>query len=90
MVGGTSVSSPLIAGIYALAGDPGPNDRPNSYPYANPRKFWDITEGSNGSCGGTYLCTAVPGYDGPPALAPSAVPAACGPDLRLTGLKPDV
>ncbi|MEV4453443.1 MULTISPECIES: S53 family peptidase [Streptomyces] len=65
VVGGTSLSSPLIAASYALAGTPGPNDRPNSYPYAHRRKFWDITQGSNGSCGGTYLCTAVLGYDGP-------------------------
>ncbi|MFF3690137.1 hypothetical protein [Streptomyces sp. NPDC002187] len=66
MVGGTSDFSPLIAAIYALAGNPGPNDRPNSYPYAHRRKFWDITEGTAGPCSsGTYLCTAVRGYDGP-------------------------
>jgi len=24
-----------------------------------------VTSGSNGSCGGSYLCTGVAGYDGP-------------------------
>ncbi|MFD7258858.1 hypothetical protein [Streptomyces sp. NPDC059874] len=51
-----------------MASNPGPNDRPNSYPYANRRAFWDIDLGSTGSCGGTYLCTAVLGYDGPTGI----------------------
>lgn len=65
---GTSVSAPIIASTYALAGNPGPNDRPNSYPYARPWALNDIVQGSNGSCGGTYLCTALPGYDGPTGI----------------------
>ncbi|MFK0258714.1 S8 family serine peptidase [Streptomyces sp. NPDC090445] len=66
VVGGTSLSSPLIAAMYALAGEPGPNDRPNSYPYANRRAFWDIDMGITQNCPtGTYLCRAVIGYDGP-------------------------
>jgi hypothetical protein len=65
VVGGTSVSSSLIAAMYALAGNPGPADRPNSYPYARRWAFWDINQGSTGSCGGSYLCTAKIGYDGP-------------------------
>jgi hypothetical protein len=28
----------------------------------------DVVGGSNGSCGGTYLCTAITGYDGPTGL----------------------
>jgi hypothetical protein len=27
-----------------------------------------VTSGSNGSCGGTYLCTAGAGFDGPTGL----------------------
>jgi hypothetical protein len=27
-----------------------------------------VTSGSNGSCGGSYLCTAGSGYDGPTGL----------------------
>jgi subtilase family serine protease len=68
VVGGTSLSSPLIAGMYAVAGTPGSADRPNSYPYARPQAFRDITRGSNGSCGGSYLCTARTGYDGPTGI----------------------
>ncbi|MET8626452.1 S53 family peptidase [Kitasatospora sp. NPDC004669] len=66
--GGTSLSTPLIAAMYALAGTPAPNSRPNSYPYAHRKAFNDIVTGANGSCGGTYLCTAVKGYDGPTGI----------------------
>ncbi len=58
-VGGTSVAAPLVAGMYALAGNPGPNDRPNSYPYANRGAFWDINLGT----AGTFSATL--GYDAP-------------------------
>ncbi|MET8623869.1 S53 family peptidase [Kitasatospora sp. NPDC004669] len=68
VIGGTSVSAPLISGMYAVAGTPGVNDFAASYPYARPRAFNDIVTGSNGSCGGSYLCTALPGYDGPTGL----------------------
>src|SRR5581483_10520907 len=72
-VGGTSVSSPLLAGVYALAG--------NANKQTGGKNFWTmskkqrkkflhaITSGSNGSCGGSYLCTAGTGqfgtYSGP-------------------------
>ncbi len=62
-VGGTSASSPIIASVFALAGTTSP-----SLPYANPGALFDVTSGSNGSCGGSYLCTAGPGYDGPTGL----------------------
>ncbi|MGW1761789.1 S53 family peptidase [Streptomyces mirabilis] len=65
IVGGTSLSNVLVAAMYALAGNPTPGTYPNSYPYARPHAFNDITTGSNGICGDTYLCTAAPGYDGP-------------------------
>jgi subtilase family serine protease len=66
--GGTSASSPIIAAVYALAGTPGSNDTPASYPYAHTSSLYDVTSGSNGSCGGSYLCTAKTGYDGPTGL----------------------
>ena len=28
-------------------------------------RLFDVTQGSTGSCGGSYLCTAKVGYDGP-------------------------
>ncbi|WP_316759437.1 S53 family peptidase [Streptomyces herbicida] len=72
--GGTSESSPLIAAMYAIAGTPGPTDRPNSYPYVRPRAFYDVVSGFNGSCAPAYLCVARPGYDGPTGLgAPRGV-----------------
>jgi subtilase family serine protease len=64
--GGTSVASPIIAAVYNLAGNASMLDFGHSlYKGNKANKFYDITSGSNGSCGGTYLCTAVPGYDGP-------------------------
>jgi subtilase family serine protease len=65
--GGTSAASPIIASVYALAGNPGATDSPNSYPYARPSALNDVTTGSNGSCGAP-LCTAGVGYDGPTGL----------------------
>jgi len=66
-VGGTSASSPIIASVYALAGNSA-SITYGSYPYAHTSALNDVTSGSNGSCGGTYLCTAGPGYDGPTGL----------------------
>jgi subtilase family serine protease len=65
-VGGTSLSSPLIAAVYALAGNASSTTY-GSYPYAHSSGLFDVTSGSNGSCG-SYLCTARNGYDGPTGL----------------------
>ncbi len=62
--GGTSVSSPIIGSVYALAGNTSSIDNA-SYIYAHTSSLHDVKTGSNGSCGGSYLCTAVKGYDGP-------------------------
>jgi hypothetical protein len=64
--GGTSVSSPIVASVYALTGTTSVNGA--NLPYAGTSSLNDVTSGSNGSCGGTYLCTAVAGYDGPTGL----------------------
>src|SRR5581483_11663468 len=66
-VGGTSLSSPLIASVYALAGNTASISY-GSYPYSHTSGLNDVTSGSNGSCGGSYLCTAKAGYDGPTGL----------------------
>jgi len=66
--GGTSVASPIIAGVDALAGGRAQATPYGSYPYSNAGAFYDITSGSNGSCGGSYLCTAGLGYDGPTGI----------------------
>ncbi|HZS31643.1 MAG TPA: hypothetical protein VFA37_10325 [Gaiellaceae bacterium] len=69
VVAGTSISSPIIASIYALAGN-AKSVVYGSYPYSHQSSFFDITQGSNFTpdsvCG--YLCTAEPGYDGPSGL----------------------
>ncbi|MFJ3416256.1 MULTISPECIES: putative Ig domain-containing protein [unclassified Streptomyces] len=63
--GGTSASSPIIAGVYALAGTPGSSDYPAKYPYSHTGNLYDVTSGNNGSCSPSYFCTAGTGYDGP-------------------------
>jgi subtilase family serine protease len=64
--GGTSVASPVIASVYALAGNASTVNF-GSFPYAHTSSLNDVTSGSNGSCG-SYLCTAGPGFDGPTGL----------------------
>jgi subtilase family serine protease len=60
-VGGTSLASPVVAAIYAR----GTSTNSASFPYASGAPIFDVTSGSNGSCGGSYLCTAGSGFDGP-------------------------
>ena len=66
--GGTSVASPIIASVYALAGNASSVNY-GSYPYlnGNASNLFDVTSGSNGSCG-NLLCNAGPGWDGPTGL----------------------
>ena len=66
-VGGTSLSSPLIASAYALASNKN-SVTYGSYPYAHTDSLYDVTSGSNGTCSPAYLCTAGSGYDGPTGL----------------------
>jgi subtilase family serine protease len=63
--GGTSVAAPLIGGIYGANGG---KVKWGSNPYGHTDDLYDVVSGSNGSCGGSYLCTAGPGYDGPTGL----------------------
>jgi len=65
--GGTSVSSPIIASVYALAGNASSVNAAQSL-YSHTSNLYDVTSGSNGSCGSSYLCTAKTGYDGPTGL----------------------
>ncbi len=64
-VGGTSLASPLIAGVYALSGN---YNLGTMYNTLLASSLHDVTVGSNGSCGGSYLCTAGLGYDGPTGM----------------------
>jgi hypothetical protein len=67
VAGGTSASSPFIAAVVALKGNPA--QFPNaSYLYEHAHALNDIVAGSNVAltgCGRSYLCNAVPAYDGP-------------------------
>jgi subtilase family serine protease len=66
--GGTSVSAPIIASVYALAGTPAAGSTPAAFPYSHTSSLFDVTSGSNGSCSGSLLCTGKVGYDGPTGL----------------------
>ncbi len=63
--GGTSVASPILASVFALAGVASDNN--NSHLYSHTSSLNDITSGSNGGCGAP-LCTAGVGWDGPTGL----------------------
>jgi subtilase family serine protease len=68
---GTSVASPITAGVYALAGNASAQTvAPASLAYASTTHLHDITKGlATGTCAPTtYLCKAVKGYDGPTGL----------------------
>ncbi|HEV2654516.1 MAG TPA: S53 family peptidase [Ktedonobacteraceae bacterium] len=64
--GGTSAPSPIIASVFALAGNA--NSINASYLYSHSSSLNDVTSGNNGSCRTRYLCTAGSGYDGPTGL----------------------
>lgn len=67
-VGGTSASSPFIAGVIGLAGN-GKTMSPG-FAYHHVRDFFDVIGGSNGYCGSlqNYLCNGVKGYDAPTGI----------------------
>ena len=91
-VGGTSVATPLIAAVYALAGGGQSGTYPASYPYLHSGSggLRDVTSGpSNGSCESdrSYLCHARTGYDGPTGLGtPDGTAAFAGPAGPLVSL----
>ncbi|MGH7245554.1 MAG: Ig-like domain-containing protein [Candidatus Levyibacteriota bacterium] len=79
-VGGTSLATPIIASVYALAGVT-PSVQEGSMPYANVANLYDVTSGSNGNCG-TYLCNAQISFDGPTGLGtPNGLNAFTGTSL---------
>ncbi len=61
-INGTSVSSPLVAGIVGLAGNSTKQTGgENLWKLAKKKlkkEIYPVTTGSDGSCGGSYLCTA--------------------------------
>jgi subtilase family serine protease len=73
MIGGTSLSAPIVGGIYALAGNTsvaasaGARDLYAHASYTPPNLF-DVLSGSNGTCAAILACTATAGWDGPTGL----------------------
>ncbi len=72
-VSGTSAAAPLIAGVYALAGNAATIKA--AYEYRHRGHLFDITTGNNelgtgggAACGHTYLCLAARGYDAPTGI----------------------
>lgn len=71
--GGTSVATPIVSAIFALAANGSTNaNYPASDLYANQAALYKVTSGSDGSCG-NYLCNAAyslspNGYNGPTGL----------------------
>lgn len=66
-VGGTSLSSPLVAAVYALGGGlpSGTTAASGLYGHLGDSSvLHDVTSGSNGSCS-TIMCKGAVGYDGP-------------------------
>ncbi|WP_194891163.1 S53 family peptidase [Catenulispora pinisilvae] len=67
IIGGTSASSPFIAGVIGLAGNP--QKFPNASAFYTDHSTLNDVVGGNDivslDCGGDYQCDAVTGYDGP-------------------------
>jgi N-acetylneuraminic acid mutarotase len=92
--GGTSLATPLITAMYALAGTPAAGTWPASYPYNDPNQsadLNDVTSGATGACTPLVLCEAGPGWDGPTGLGtPNGVGALiAGPHGFLSGTVTD-
>lgn len=68
-IGGTSLASPLVAGIFATSVHLPSTEQTGTFIYGlSTSHFHDITTGNNGSCSPFYLCKAAKGYDGPTGL----------------------
>ena len=66
---GTSVSSPIIAGMYGLADNQPTYTVAASAAWGAPSSdFFDVKKGIEGTCTPTYFCQAGVGYDGPTGL----------------------
>jgi subtilase family serine protease len=63
--GGTSVAAPIVASVFALAGNTSAD--PVASLYSHTASLDDVTSGTNGACGAP-LCIAGHGWDGPTGL----------------------
>ncbi len=67
IAGGTSVSTPIVAAMFALSGDSYLGHGPVRF-YKHIPSFYNVTQGSNGTCSILYLCTARRGFNGPTGI----------------------
>ncbi|HYB22398.1 MAG TPA: IPT/TIG domain-containing protein, partial [Solirubrobacteraceae bacterium] len=91
-VGGTSAATPIIASYEALSSSEVRSEGASAF-YKNTSSFFPVTSGSNGSCGGSYLCTGGSGYRGPTGVGtPDGVIGGGGsapaPKLEVTSVSP--
>lgn len=98
-IGGTSLSSPLIAATFALAGGAQGVDYPAQtlYRHLGGAGLHDVVEGTNAletsECVHPAICEAVPGYDGPTGVGtPEGLAAfevdSTSPTPTVTGVSP--
>jgi hypothetical protein len=86
--GGTSLSSPLIAALYAMQGGYGGSTLAGQYAWSAGTPHYDVTSGSNGSCSPSVLCTAGTGWDGPTGLGSISVASSAPPALASIAVTP--
>lgn len=68
---GTSVATPIVAAEFGLAGGAHGVEYPAATLYSHAGEsgnLYDVSSGSNGSCGGATICEAGTGYDGPTGI----------------------
>ena len=85
--GGTSLSSPLIAALYAMQGGYGGSTLAGAYAWTSTTRYYDVTSGSNGTCSPSVLCTGQSGWDGPSGLGSILVETA-PPELTSIAVSP--
>jgi len=78
IVGGTSVATPIVGGIFAVNGSP---VNAAASIYAHPADLYNITTGSDGICAQAYLCNGEAGYNAPTGFGTPRGTGAFGYDL---------
>jgi subtilase family serine protease len=66
--GGTSVSSPVIAAVYAQGTSTGHGTYPGAWTWSHRAALADVSAGSNGTCSTYRWCHSLSGWDGPTGL----------------------
>jgi hypothetical protein len=92
--GGTSVSAPILAAEFALAGGAQAVPYPAATLYAHlgdPSALYDVISGKNGTCAGASSCQAIVGYDGPTGVgSPLGLSAFYTPGTPVNSTRPTI